>query len=141
MTCLDTNILIELLNSSLPAHSETTLALENLSEELCITQTNIGEVLRLLTHHKVFAKPLKIAAAVNLLSDFIEAKNVRILEDDPDWWRTLPGLDKEIQNLTGNHVFDAKIAACLKSNGVKRIFTKDSDFRKYSFLQPIKFFK
>ena len=139
MTCLDTNILIELLNSSLAAHDETTNALENLTDDLCTTQTNIGEVLRLLTHQKVFTKPLKIKSAVELLSDFIDAKSIRILEDDPDWWRTLPDLDKEIQNLSGNHVFDAKIAACLKSNGIKRIFTKDSDFRKYSFLQPIKF--
>ena len=83
----------------------------------------------------------KINSAVKLLSDFIDSKNVRILEDDPDWWRSLPALEKEVQNLSGNHVFDAKIAVCLQSNGIKRIWSKDADFRKYTFLKPIKFFK
>jgi uncharacterized protein len=138
MTCLDTNILIELLNSGSAGHENTTKHIENLSDDLCITQTNVGEVLRLLTHKKIFSNPLKIKTAVDLLSHFIESNNVRILEDNTDWWLTLPDLEKDIQNLSGNQVFDAKIAACLKSNGIKRIFTRDSDFRKYSFLQPIK---
>ena len=104
---------------------------------MCTTQTNIGEVLRLLTHPKVFQKPLNISNAVQLLSHFFETYNIRILEEPSDWWKELTNLSRKVSSLKGNKVFDARIAICLKHSGVKRIFTQDAGFSKYPFLQVI----
>jgi predicted nucleic acid-binding protein len=116
------------------------MGLENLDDDLCTTPTNIGEILRLLTHTKVFSSPLKIEKAVEALEQLIEAYDIRILDEDTNWWRDLPDVTKQIPGLKGNEVFDARIALCLQQHKVKRIWTLDADFKKYSFLQVISFF-
>ena len=137
MTALDTNVLVALLVGSSAHHTEATKGIQNLSDALCTTPTNMGEILRLLTHQKVFEKPLKTGRAVQAVSDLLEQFNIRILDEDTDWWRELPAIEEEIPGLKGNEVFDARIAICLRQHGVKRIFTWDSDFKKYSFLSAI----
>ncbi|HEY8269585.1 MAG TPA: PIN domain-containing protein [Pseudobdellovibrionaceae bacterium] len=135
MTALDTNILIGIMVSSSSFHEEAMRGLTNINDDLCISPTNVGETLRILTHPKVFESPLKIAKAISVFSDLLESYNIRILEEDINWWRLLPEIEKQIPGLKGSEIFDARIATCLKQNNVKRIFTRDSDFKKYSFLQ------
>lgn len=139
MTALDTNILIGIMVSSSSFHKEAMAGLDNLEDNLCTTPTNIGEVLRLLTHSKVFPSPLKIEKAVEALEQFIEAYDIRILDEETSWWKHLPEIARQILGLKGNEVFNARIAICLKQHKVKRIFTRDADFKKYSFLQTISF--
>ncbi|MBX9768053.1 MAG: PIN domain-containing protein [Bdellovibrionales bacterium] len=140
MTAIDTNILIGMMVGSSSHHEETLSGLENLDDELCTTPTNIGEVLRLLTHPKVFSSPLKIEKAVEALSLLIDSYDIRILDEDTLWWKELTGMTKQIPGLKGNEVFDARVALCLKQHQIKRIWTRDSDFRKYSFLKVISSF-
>jgi predicted nucleic acid-binding protein len=138
MTALDTNILIGIMVSSSSLHKQATKGLENLSDDLCITPTNIGETLRILTHPKVFPSPLKTGKAISALSDLLESYSIRILDEDIKWWQYLGEIEKIIPGLKGNEIFDARIAICLKQHNVKRILTHDSNFRKYPFLQPIR---
>jgi len=140
MTAIDTNVLIGIMVSSSTYHAEMIDGLSNLDDELCTTPTNIGEVLRLLTHSKVFSSPLKLEKAVDALSLLIEAYDIRILDEDTNWWKELGEITKQIPGLKGNEVFDARIALCLRQHKVKRIWTRDADFKKYSFLQVISFF-
>jgi len=136
MIGIDTNILIDLMVSSSPTHIQAKEKIKRLIEEdFCTTPTNIGEVLRLLTHPKVFSFPLNITKAVNLLTMLLESYNIKILEEPLDWWETLPKIEKEIPGIRANEIFDARIALCLRVNGVKKIFTRDADFRKFSFLK------
>jgi predicted nucleic acid-binding protein len=114
--------------------------LNNLDDELCTTPTNIGEVLRLLTHSKVFPPPLKLEKAIDALSLLIEDYDIRILDEDTNWWKDLGEITKQIPGLKGNEVFNARIALCLRQHKVRRIWTRDADFKKYSFLQVISFF-
>lgn len=140
MTAIDTNVLIGIMVSSSTFHSEIMDGLNNLDDELCTTPTNIGEVLRLLTHSKVFSSPLKLEKAIDALSLLIEAYDIRILDEDTNWWKHLGEITKQIPGLKGNEVFDARIALCLRQHKVKRIWTRDADFKKYSFLKVISFF-
>ncbi len=140
MTAIDTNVLIGIMVASSTYHADAVNGLGNLDDELCTTPTNIGEVLRLLTHSKVFSSPLKIEKAVEALSLLIEAYDIRILDEDTNWWKDLGEIARQIPGLKGNEIFDAKIALCLRQHKVKRIWTRDADFKKYSFLQVISFF-
>lgn len=140
MIALDTNILVGVMVSSSSFHTEAMDGLDSLEDGLCTTPTNIGEVVRLLTHSKVFPSPLKIEKAVEALEQLIEAYDIRILDEETSWWKQLPDMARQILGLKGNEVFDARIAICLKQHKVKRIFTRDADFKKYSFLQTISFF-
>ncbi len=138
MTALDTNIIIGIMVSSSSFHEEALRGLNNLSDDICVTPTNVGETLRILTHPKVFSSPLKIGKAISALADLIETYAIRILDEDINWWKNLAEIEKQIPGLKGNEVFDARIAICLKQHNVKRIVTRDSDFKKYSFLQSIR---
>jgi predicted nucleic acid-binding protein len=141
MTALDSNILVAVMVASSSHHEEVMAEMANLNDDLCTTPTNIGELLRILTHPKVFSTPLKIEKAADALADLIECYNIRILDEDTNWWKNLGEIAEEIPGLKGNEVFDARIAICLRHHKVKRIFTRDSDFKKYSFLSPIGFKK
>ena len=138
MTGIDTNILIDLLISDMPAHAAMTETMKHLADDVCTTPTNVGECLRLLTHPRIFPRPLTITAAVQALEELFEFYQVRVLEEDIHWWKELPEIEEEIPALRGNEVFDARIALCLRANNVKKIQTRDADFKKYSFLQPIR---
>ncbi len=43
----------------------------------------------------------------------------------------------EIPALTGNLVHDAHTAVLMREHGVRRIYTRDADFRRFPFLEPI----
>lgn len=138
MIALDTNVLIDLLVASQPNHAAATRAIKNLNDHLATTSTNLAETLRLLTHPKVFPRPLAIVPAIRLVKAFLESFGVAVLSLEDEWWKSLEQLAAEdLPDLRGNEIFDAQIALCLKHNGVKRIWTHDSDFRKYRFLEII----
>lgn len=137
MIALDTNVLVAIMVETSAFHKEAMSALDNLQDDFCTTPTNTGEVLRILTHPKVFSAPLRITKAISALADLIECYNIRLLEEDVNWWQSLTEIERQIPGLKGNEVFDARIAICLKRNNVRKIYTRDSDFKKYSFLKVI----
>jgi len=137
VTAIDTNILIDLIVASMPSHGTTTQGVRQLDDEICTTPTNVGECLRLLTHPKLFPKPLKASAAVQAVGELFDYYKIKVLEEDVAWWKEIPEMEQEIPGLKGNEIFDARIALCLRSHNVKRIYTRDADFKKYSFLRVI----
>lgn len=137
MTGIDTNLLIDLMVSSMPTHRESLASVAPIEDELCTTPTNIGECLRLLTHPRVFPKPLTLGRAVSVLGALLDFHKIRVLDESTDWWKSLTEIEGEIPGLRGNEVFDARIALCLRSHGVRRLLTRDADFRKYGFLKIV----
>jgi uncharacterized protein len=134
---LDTNIIVHYLVSSSAEHPQVRTWFEARDEALGTTPTNVGEVLRLLTHPRVFPRPMKLAAACELVAGFLDDQAVTLLEEKASWLEDLGEIAEAIPTLRGNEVFDARIAICLRYNGVKRICTLDSDFAKYRFLEIV----
>jgi len=134
MIALDTNIIIHLLVKTQKEHVRVKRWFESKSEPLATTPTNIGEVLRLLTHPRVFPKPVSLNDAVDCLDTFLEDHQIRVLEEEDRWWSHLSELAKKNQTLKGNEIFDARVALCLRYHGIKEICTFDADFSKYPFL-------
>ena len=135
MIALDTNILIHALVHSQKEHPRAKNWILKNRLPLSTTPVNVAEVFRLLTHPKVFAKPLSLASAIDLFESFVKDWEVAILEESQNWWIELRELTKTLPGLSGNEVFDARIALCLKHNGVSKICTLDDDFLKYHFLK------
>lgn len=135
MIGLDTNVIIHCLVASQREHPSIRAWFDKNEEPLGTTTTNIAEVLRLLTHPRVFPRPLSIGAAVDLIQDFLAAYQVEVLEEAETWWLDLKKL--KIPSLRGNEIFDARIALCLRYHGIKTLFTLDTDFSKYPFLKVL----
>lgn len=137
MIGLDTNILVALLIESQAEHARARQWLMNNREPLATTGTNVAEFLRLLSHPRVFPSPLRLTAAIELVANFLEQFDVRVIEESEEWWMELKELARALPSLRGNEVFDARIALCLRYNGVREICTQDADFSKYPFLKLI----
>lgn len=137
MIGLDTNILISLMVSSDHQHAVATRWFLDVDDRFCLTSINMGEVLRLLTHPRVFEKPMKLKEAVHTLRDFMEEFRIELIEENRDWISDLGALADDLSGLRGNDVFDARIALSLKFNGVKEIATWDLNFKRFNFLKVV----
>ncbi|MBI2339407.1 MAG: PIN domain-containing protein [Deltaproteobacteria bacterium] len=138
MIALDTNVIIHLLVRSQAEHPRAKAWFGQNDEPLATTSTNVGEVLRLLSHPRVFLAPLTLAKAVDLLKSFVEDREISVLDEAEAWWSDLGELARELPTVAGNEVFDARIALCLRHHGVRHICTLDDDFLKYPFLKQVK---
>jgi toxin-antitoxin system PIN domain toxin len=139
MIALDTNTLVYLLISSQPEHARAAHWLSQGGESVCTTGTNVGEFLRLVTHPRLFPRPLTMPKAIDLFGAFATDFRVSVMPESEEWWSDLSGLDQDIPYLRGNDVFDARVALCLRYNGVKRIATLDRGFRRFPFLEVIQY--
>jgi len=139
MIALDTNFLVSLLVSSHADHERAKTWFKSNKEELASTNINVGEFFLLLTHPRVFPRPMTLAPAIDLFETFKSDFNLFILEESENWIEELKILSTDLPSIKGNEVFDARIALALRYNNVKNICTLDSDFKKYDFLKVVGF--
>ena len=59
--------------------------------------------------------------------------HVRLLAEEEGFWEVYRGVPGEM-NVRGNLVPDAHLAALLRQHGILTLYTNDSDFRRFSFL-------
>jgi predicted nucleic acid-binding protein len=134
---LDTNIIVYALSKADERHHHVMQWLQDAGKRVCISPVSVAETLRVLTHPKFFLKPVSLTHAVGALNNFVAYFSVELLEENKDWWQELPDLAGVNPGLRGNEIYDARIALCLKFNGIKKIGTYDADFKKYPFLEVI----
>ena len=131
---LDTNVLVHLLVASSREHARSAAWIDAASGPFATTHTNVAEFLRLVTHPRVFERPLSMGEAVSLLSRFIDEFDVALLHESDLWWRALVELSLPLR---GNDIFDARIALCLRHHGVGSICSFDAGFAKFDFLDLV----
>ena len=44
---------------------------------------------------------------------------------------------KEVPHLSGNLMHDAQTAVLMREHGIKTIYTRDTDFHRFPFLEPV----
>jgi uncharacterized protein len=44
---------------------------------------------------------------------------------------------EEMPNFRGNLIHDARTAILMREHGIRRIYTRDTDFRRFSFLDVV----
>lgn len=138
MIGLDTNVLIDYLVADQPEHARVRAWMRANTEQLATTSINVGEVLRLLTHPRVFRKPLTLRAALRVFEELCAAQELRCLAEADDWPARLSPVAASQPSIRGNEIFDARIALTLAYHGVRKLLTRDSDFAKYEFLEVVR---
>jgi len=81
---IDTNVLVYLLVPTAPQSPASLAWIELNQEALCVTGTNIAEFLRVVSHPRIYATPIRIYDAVALLRDFFELYEVTVLSERAD---------------------------------------------------------
>lgn len=139
MIGLDTNVILHFLIDRQEKHREARAWFQKVNAPLATTPVVIGELLRLLTHPRVFSRPLTLEKSVQIIENFRKVFDLTVLEESETWWGDLVAIGRKHPNVVGNEIFDARIAVCLRHNGVQKFCTLDSDFQKYTFLELIAF--
>jgi toxin-antitoxin system PIN domain toxin len=133
----DVNVLLYASDAASPVHADARRFLENAAaggDLWCIGWPTVMSYLRIATHPRIFGAPLAPDEALGNVEALTRVPHVRLLSEEPgflDVYREVAGSFP----VRGNLVPDAHLAALLRQHGVRTLYTRDTDFRKFAFLE------
>jgi toxin-antitoxin system PIN domain toxin len=132
----DVNVLLYASDSSSPAHQAARDFMKQAvagGDLFCLGWPTVMSYLRIATHPGIFRAPLSPAEALRNADALVALPHVRLLSEQDGFlavYREVAGAFP----VRGNLVPDAHLAALLRQNGVRTLYTRDADFRKFAFL-------
>ena len=140
MFVVDTNVLLYAAESSFPDHEDCRRRLERwraTEAAWFVTWSIIYEFLRVSTHPRVFAKPWSIHAAFDFVEAVLAAPGLELLGETDRHAAVAREVLRDVPGLRGRVVHDTHTAVLMREHGVSRICTRDTDFRRFPFLEVI----
>ncbi len=140
MSCsIDVNVLVEAVDARGPRFARAQAFLGAVARDaapVSLAWITLSSFVRMTTHRGILARPLTHAQACENVSSLLSLPHVRTLEETEGFWdcyrEVTAGLD-----MHGKHVPDAHLAALLKIHGIRRLYTRDADFRRFRFLDVV----
>lgn len=136
---IDANILLCASDTESPAHERAVAFLHGCTagrELFCIAWVTAMSYLRIATHPAIFSRPLTAIEAMDNLAALLTLPHCRAIGEDDGFretWRDVTGA----LPARGNAVPDAHPACGLGQHGVRRLYTRDRDFRRFDFIEAI----
>ncbi|HET9217707.1 MAG TPA: TA system VapC family ribonuclease toxin [Terriglobia bacterium] len=140
MFVVDTNVLVYAADESAPEHDRCRGLLERWrrsSGAWYLTWGICYEFLRVVTHPRVLRQPWTMDAAVRFLAAVQESPGLDLLVPTERHPLVLSDVVAEVPSLSGNIVHDTQTAVIMREHGIRRICTRDTDFHRFPFLEPI----
>jgi hypothetical protein len=135
---VDTNILLYAANRDSPEHRRARAFLDTLltaAAPFYLTWAICYEFLRVSTHGRVFARPLKAGQALGFVASLLAAPNAELLVAGERHLEVLRDVIREIGEPAGNIFHDLATAVLAREHGVGEIATADTDFHRFRFLK------
>ena len=133
---IDVNVLLYASNAGCAEHAKASAFLAECAgsrELLCLAWPTLMGYLRIATHPAIFNHPLSHDEAARNVDALLTLPQVRTIGEGEDFWPLYRSLAAELP-VRGNLVPDAHLAALLRQHGVKTLYTRDRDFRKFGGL-------
>ncbi len=140
MFLVDTNILVYAADEDSPYHSPCLSLMEEWRKQTSpwyVTWGIIYEFLRVSTHVRVFRKPWSVTEAWSYVDALINSPSAGILTPGERHATVATEVIKSMPFLSGNLLHDAQTAILMREHGIKRIYTRDADFHRFPFLEPV----
>ncbi|MFZ5786053.1 MAG: TA system VapC family ribonuclease toxin [Acidobacteriota bacterium] len=134
---LDVNLLLYAANTGCAEHERALRFLTACAEgdeTVCLAWPTLQAFLRISTHPAIFPHPLSWTQAVRALDALLSLPHVHPISELEGFWAVLQETAGALLP-RGNLVPDAHLAAILRQNGVRVLYTCDRDFRRFSFLE------
>ena len=139
---IDVNILLYASDAGCPEHAKARAFIEQCAsggEVFCLAWVTLMSYLRMATHPAIFTQPLAHEEAARNVEALLTLPHLRVIGEGEGqgqgqaFWAQYRRLSSELP-VRGNLVPDAHLAALLRQHGVKTIYTRDKDFRKFDGL-------
>ncbi|MEX2284645.1 MAG: TA system VapC family ribonuclease toxin [Gemmatimonadota bacterium] len=137
---VDTNVLIYAANQDAPEH----LRCRELVEQWRVgrkrwytTWAVLYEFLRVVTHPRVFPRPWEIAPALEFVEGVLASPSHRVLVETERHASIAREVMRQVPGLAGNLLHDYHTAVLMREHGVSKVCTRDSDFRRFPFVEVI----
>ena len=95
-----------------------------------VVDTNI--FVRVVTHPRIFEKPWSCAEAWAFIESLLSAPGINVLVETDLHQAVAAEFLSQYPLIEGNLLFDAHTAILMREHGIKTIYTRDTDFNKYS---------
>ena len=140
MFAVDTNVLLYASDRSFPEHPRCRALIESWRAQdvpWYLTWNVVYEYLRVVTHPRVLRSPWTIAAAWGFVEALRASPALTLLRPTERHGLVAAETLREVPALRGNLLHDVHTAVILREHGVRCIYTRDSDFARFPFLEPI----
>jgi len=137
---VDTNVLLYAADRDAPEHAKCRALLEGWREQSSpwyLTWGIVYEFLRVATHPKVFRTPFALRDAWGFVEAILAAPSAGMLIETDQHQQVAAEVFAEMPDVAGNLVFDAHIAILMREHGIKTIYTRDTDFNRFPFLDVV----
>ncbi|GJL54700.1 MAG: hypothetical protein NPIRA02_18320 [Nitrospirales bacterium] len=89
--------------------------------------------LRIATHPRIFTHPLSPNEVLENIEALLNLPHVRSLSEEEGFLEIYREVTGEVP-VRGNLVLDAHLVALLRQHDIKKLYTADTDFLKFSWL-------
>jgi predicted nucleic acid-binding protein len=137
MIGVDTNILLHAFNATSPQNSIAKKTLETLlsqQEQVAFTDIVIFEFIAQATRLNAPGPSPTAKQVVAQLESWLSSPRAEVIRSKPGDFTTFTRLCAE-SGRTGQHIFDAQVAAICIDNGVTEFVTGDKGFEKFTELR------
>jgi len=140
MFVVDTNVLIYAADDESPLHARCRSLLEGWRAQTSawyLTWGILYEFLRVSTHPRVFRRPWPLRTAWAFVEAVLASPALGILVAGDRHREVAAEVVREVPHLSGNLIHDAHTAILMREHGIRRIYTRDTDFHRFPFLEPL----
>jgi len=137
---VDTNILVYAADEDSDFHDRCHALLEQWRRQPSawyISWDVLYEFLRVATHPRVFRAPWSTGEAWRFVESILASPSLGVLVPTERHADVAAAVIREIPHISGNIIHDARIAILMREHGIKRIYTRDTDFHRFPFLEPV----
>ncbi len=140
MFVVDTNVLVYAADVRAAEHARCRELLERWrtgSAAWFLTWGICYEFLRVVTHPRVLRNPWTTREAHEFVDTIVESPGLEMLIPTDRHGAVLRDVVREVPVIAGNLWHDTETAVLMREHGVRRICTRDTDFHRFRFLEPV----
>jgi len=137
---VDTNVLVYAANQDSPFHRPCREALDSWRSSPTawyVTWGIVYEFLAVVTNPRVLASPWAPDPATAFITGLLASPGLGVLTPSDRHAAIMTEVNAAVPHLRGNHWHDAETAVLMREHGVRRIYTRDTDFHRFRFLEVV----
>lgn len=140
MFVVDTNVLVYAADEDSPFHDCCSRLVQGWRRQSGAWYTTWGilyEFLRVTTHARVMRNPWDAARGWSFVSALLASPGLEVLVHTDRHADVAAQVFGELPYVSGNLLHDLHIAVLMREHGIRRVYTRNTDFHRFPFLEPI----